>query len=118
MAVTLLRSKAVGITRNSLRPPFFSQCYVAAPFAFLLVLSLDLFSMPQAQGLVAGIVALAVATIWYSQAQIRWFMHDLGIGAARALPIFVGALLFATIAAFLVALLITLDVKSIAPAAV
>jgi hypothetical protein len=31
MAVTLLRSKAVSITRNSLRPPFFSQCYVAAP---------------------------------------------------------------------------------------
>jgi hypothetical protein len=116
MAVTLLRSKTVGITRNSLRPPFFSQCYVAAPFAFLLVLSLDFFSMPKAQGLVAGIVALAVATIWYAQAQVRWFMHDLGIGAARALSIFVGALLFATIAAFLVALLITLDVKSIAPA--
>lgn len=26
MAVTLLRSKALKITRNSLRPPFFSQC--------------------------------------------------------------------------------------------
>jgi len=43
-------------------------------------------------------------------------MLDLGIGAARALAIVVGAVLLATVAAFLVALLITLDVKSIAPA--
>ncbi|WP_296021737.1 hypothetical protein [uncultured Agrobacterium sp.] len=43
-------------------------------------------------------------------------MHDLDIGLARALAIFVGAFLLATIAAFLVALLITLDIKSISPA--
>lgn len=116
MAVTLLRSKMVGITRNSLRPPFFSQCYVAAPFAFVLVLAFDFFSMPREQGTLAGLVALAVAAIWYAQAQVRWFMHDLGISAVKALAIFVGAFLLATVAAFLVALLITLHVKSIAPA--
>ncbi|XUY29998.1 permease (plasmid) [Agrobacterium sp. rho-8.1] len=116
MAVILLRSKTVSITRNSLRPPFFSQCYVAAPFAFVLVLAFDFFSMPQDQGTLEGVVVLAVAAIWYAQAQVRWFMLDLCIGAARALAIFVGAVLLATAAAFLVALLITLDVKSIAPA--
>ncbi len=114
MAVLLLRSKAVRITRNSLRPPFFSQCYVAAPFAFFLVLGFDLVSLPQDQSLLAGLVAMAVATIWYAQAQVRWFMHDLGIGALRATGIFFAAFLFATLAAFLVALLITLDAKSIA----
>ncbi|SEH31676.1 hypothetical protein SAMN03159407_4494 [Rhizobium sp. NFR12] len=115
MAVTLLRSKRVRITRNSLRPPFFSQCYVAAPFAFFLVLGLDFFSMPQEQGNLAGVVAMAVATIWYAQAQVRWFRHDLGVGALKAIAIFVGAFLFATIAAFTVAAVITLDAKSIAP---
>jgi hypothetical protein len=116
MAVTLLRSKKVSITRNSLRPPFFSQCYVAAPFAFVLVLGLDFFSMPQDQGTLAGIVTIMVALTWYAQAQLRWFMHDLDIGAARAFAIFVGAFLLATAAAFLVALLIALDAKGIIPA--
>lgn len=118
MAVMLLRSKTVSITRNSLRPPFFSQCYVAAPFAFVLVLGLDFLSMPQGQGTLAGIVAIVVALTWYAQAQVRWFMHDLGIGAARALATFVTALLLATVAAFLVALLITVDVTTVAPTAV
>lgn len=115
MAVTLLRSKTLSITRNSLRPPFFSQCYVAAPFAFVLVLGLDFLSIPQGQGTLAGIVATGMALTWYAQAQVRWFMHDLRIGAARALTKFVGAFLLATVAAFLVAMVITLDIKSTAP---
>ncbi|HCJ73222.1 MAG TPA: permease [Agrobacterium sp.] len=116
MAVTLLRSKTVSITRNSLRPPFFSQCYVAAPFALVLVLGLDFLSMPEGQGSLAGVFAIGFALIWYAQAQVRWFRHDLGIGAAKALFIFAGAFLLATVAAFVVALLITLDLKSVAPA--
>lgn len=114
MAVTLLRSKKIRITRASLRPPFFSQCYVAAPFAFVLALGFDFFSMPQEQGVLAGLVTLVVATVWYAQAQIRWFMRDLGIGAARAILAFVGAFLLATIAALLLAVVITYDAKSIA----
>jgi len=114
MAVTLLRSKKIRITRASLRPPFFSQCYVAAPFAFVLALGFDFFSMPQEQGVLAGLVTLVVATVWYAQAQIRWFMRDLGIGAARAILAFVGAFLLATIAALLLAIVITYDAKSIA----
>jgi hypothetical protein len=73
MAVTLLRWKNVRITRDTLRPPFFSQCYVAAPFAFILVLGIDFFSMPQEEGIVPGIIAVVVALVWYAQAQIRWF---------------------------------------------
>lgn len=114
MAVTLLRSKNIRVTRNSLRPPFFSQCYVAAPFAFVLVLGFDFFSMPREEGALAGLITIVVATIWY--AQIRWFVQDLEMGRARAILVFFGAFLFATVAAFVVALLITLDAKSIAPA--
>lgn len=116
MAVTLLRWKKVRITRDSLRPPFFSQCYVAAPFAFVLVLGLDFYSMPGGEGAAAGAITATVAVIWYAQAQVRWFMQDLGIGAFRAAATFMGALLFAITAALAVAMLINLDAKSIASA--
>lgn len=114
MAVTLLRSKASKITRNSLRPPFFSQCYVAAPFAFFLVLGFDFISMPEEHGVLVGSFTVAFAMIWYAQAQVRWFMHDLRIGVQRATAIFLAAFLFATLAALLVALVITFDARSIA----
>jgi len=114
MAVTLLRRKKVRITRDTLRLPFFSQCYVAAPFAFILVLGIDLLSMPQAQGLMVGAVTVTMALVWYAQAQIRWFVQDLRIGPIRAVLIFIGAFLIATIAALSVALMINIDADAFA----
>ncbi|TKV70457.1 permease [Rhizobium sp. AU243] len=116
MAVTLLRWKKVRLTRDSLRPPFFSQCYVAALFAFVMVLGLDFYSMPSGEGNVAGGITATVAVVWYAQAQVRWFMQDLGIGVVRAAATFMGAFLFAMTAALAVAILINLDAKSIASA--
>lgn len=117
MAVTLLRWKAVRITRDSLRPPFFSQCYVTAPFAFLLVLGFDLLSMPGGSGGTAGLIGLIIALVWYAQAQIRWFVLDLKIGKGLAVLAFVASLFVATIIAVLITIVISLDAKSIAAAA-
>lgn len=114
MAVTLLRWKSIRITRDSLRPPFFSQCYVTAPFAFLLVLGFDLFSMPGRTGDELGLIVLVTALVWYAQAQIRWFVLDLRIKSGAALLAFVAALLVATVIAIVVAIAISLDAKSIA----
>ncbi|WP_246691055.1 permease [Neorhizobium alkalisoli] len=117
MAVTLLRWKQVRITRDTLRPPFFSQCYVAAPFAFILVLGIDFFSMPQEKGILPGIIAVAVALGWYAQAQIRWFTRDLEISAIKATITFIGAFMIATVAALSVAVMINLDAQSFASGA-
>jgi hypothetical protein len=115
MAVTLLRWKNVRITRDTLRPPFFSQCYVAAPFAFILVLGIDFFSMPQEEGIVPGIIAVVVALVWYAQAQIRWFTQDLDISVIKAAIAFFGAFMVATVAALSLAVMINLDAQSFAP---
>jgi hypothetical protein len=114
MAVTVLRRKKVRITRDTLRPPFFGQCYVAAPFAFILVLGIDLLSMPGAQGLLAGALAVLIAFVWYAQAQIRWFVQDLDIGPINATVTFIGAFVTATIAALAVAVMINFDANSFA----
>lgn len=113
MAVTLLRWKKARVTRNTLRPPFFSQCYIAAPFAFILVLGLDFASMPYEQGLPVGLATMAAATAWYAQAQIRWFKQDLGIGNLKATGVFVTAFLFATLAVLALATVIGLEARSI-----
>jgi len=62
----------------------------------------------------AGLVAVTVAVLWYAQAQVRWFMHDLGISGGKALAVFIIALLVATVSALLVAIMISLDANNIA----
>ena len=115
MAGTILRWKAVKMTRNALRPPFFSQCYVAAPFVFMLVLGIDLIGVPEEKGMTAGMLAMGVALTWYIQAQVRWFMHDLGAGVLKALIAVILAMLVAVVSALLVAVAITMTAKDIAP---
>jgi hypothetical protein len=104
MAVTLLVSKGARVTRNALRPPFFSQCYVAAPFVFLLGLSLDLILIPGGAWVGTGALVLAIAILWYGQAQVRWFRLDLDIGTVRAIGLFLLAFFLALVAALFVAL--------------
>jgi hypothetical protein len=104
MAVTLLRSKGVTVTRNALRPPFFSQCYVAAPFVFLLGLSIDLMLIPGGAWAGPGALVLILAILWYGQAEVRWFRLDLAIGTVRAIALFLLAFVMAFVGALTVAL--------------
>jgi hypothetical protein len=104
MAVILLKQKQVPVTRSTLRPPFFSQCYVAAPFVFLVGLAVDLLAMPGGQGLELGAAALAIAIFWYGQAQLRWFRQDLGIGFVKAGALFLLAFILATICSLAIAI--------------
>ncbi|MBO9134550.1 permease [Rhizobium sp. rho-13.1] len=114
MAVTALRHQSTKITRNSLRPPFFSQCYVAAPFAFMIGLAFDFMFMPHEQGLTIGVLTIASATLWYAQAQVRWLMQDLKIGTLRATGAFVIAFVSASVVALVLAVTIALEAKNIA----
>lgn len=107
MAVTLLVARNIRVTRRTLRPPFFSQCYVAAPFVFLIGLTVDFLIMPREQGLVFGLLALAAAILWYGQAQIRWFRQDLTIGTGKAVGLFFIAFLLAVICSLVVAIAAT-----------
>jgi len=112
MSVVLLRWKSVALTRTSLRPPFFSQCFVAAPFVFVVGLAFDLLFMPGNQGDVAGAIVMLLAILWYGQAQVRWFVRDLDIGVAKACLAFLTAFLTATIAAAFITVLLGVELKN------
>lgn len=103
MAVTLILFKGARLTRESLRPPFFSQCYVAGPFVFLIGLMVDFLIIPGGQAFALAGAVFAAAMLWYGQAQIRWFRRDLGIGPVKATGLFVLAFLIATVCALLIA---------------
>jgi len=106
MAVTILRRKSMRLTRNSLRPPFFSQCYVVAPFVLLAGLALDLMLIPGQKWIPAGLITLLIALAWYAQAEIRWFKRDLRIGTPLAVGLSVRALGIAFVTTLALALLI------------
>lgn len=109
MAVTLLRRKGQRLTRDTLRPPFYSQCYVAAPFVLVATLGLDALTVKAAgPWFVGGLTAILLAHLWYGQAQIRWLVHDLSLGWLRAMIVFVAALAIAIMVSLCLAVLIGL----------
>ena len=102
-AVTLLRGQGVRLSRESLRPPFYAQCYLAGPCAVIVIGGGIIFQrhdIPNVLGL--GLILAGMA--WFLTAQTRWFASRLNIGARRAAVIATGALVLAL--AFLIAIMI------------
>lgn len=116
MAVTLILHKGLILKRSTLRPPFFSQCYVAAPFVFLIGLSVDFLAIPGERGTAYAAAVFVGAVVWYGQAEIRWFRRDLGIGSAKATGLFLLAFFVAITAALASAIGVALQLpRWIAP---
>jgi len=98
-AVLLLRRQGVRLSRESLRPPFYAQCYLAAPTAVFLNGGAIIFQrhdIPDLWGL--GLMSAGMA--WFLTVQTRWFASRLEIGLLRAAGLAVWALVMA-LAAFL-----------------
>ena len=89
-AAALIRRLGAPLDRNSLRAPFFAQCYVSAPFA--LMLSAAGIGGRMKDPLIAsasGLLTLA-AVIWYLALQTGWFQDRLGIGRGNAFAMALG----------------------------
>lgn len=84
MATRLVRKQRIGLTRNTLRPPFYSQCYVTAPFVLALSLAATLIATHRLWALLAGTAMMVVALLWYGILQTRWFAQHLHVTLPRA----------------------------------
>jgi hypothetical protein len=101
-ASALLRRMQVPLDRDSLRPPFFAQCYVTAPFILFASLAFIGARMENlAVTIASGLVWLA-ATLWYLGVQTRWFQERAQMERRRAFGLALGLYLLATLIAFLV----------------
>lgn len=105
MAVGMLRRRLVPINRDSLRAPFYLQCYVAAPFCLFLSLGSILARLPGSIATAIGALLIVLATGWYIWAETRMFSHELQMPVSRAGLTVLWLFLLATLVAFLVALL-------------
>ncbi|MBK6412639.1 hypothetical protein [Sphingopyxis sp.] len=84
MAARMVRARHVKLDRGPLKPPFYSQCYVTAPFAMIISAASILMRMGRIEWEVAGLALLVFALLWFGTLQILWFAHHLRTGYWRA----------------------------------
>jgi hypothetical protein len=95
-ATTLLGWRKLALDRNALRGPFFSQCYLSAPFALILSVGLVLMRMPTDAVKLSGATLALGGIAWYLGVETGWFRRQLEVGAGKAFLVAVGTLLKAT----------------------
>jgi hypothetical protein len=83
MALRLLKALGLTLDRETLRAPFYSQCFITAPVALALGLAQ---SMPyllgsEGSGVAAGMIAAVI--LWYLYQQAHWFRSKLGVSLIR-----------------------------------
>ncbi|QBX34353.1 hypothetical protein E4191_06245 [Paracoccus liaowanqingii] len=100
-AVLDLRRKGAAVTRETLRPPFYSHCYLATPFILAVDLALIATRLPMSG--VPAIALMAGAAGWYVSALAVWARREAGIGMVHAL-----ASTVATLVAFVLILVLGL----------
>ncbi|WP_439614982.1 permease [Shinella sp.] len=84
MAVRLLGRTGAALDRETLKPPFYSQCYVAAPFAFGLSAGMNLARTGHQEMVAVGTAISLLSLLWYIIVEVRWFEHDLHVGRLAA----------------------------------
>jgi hypothetical protein len=89
-AAALIRRKGEPLDRNSLRAPFFAQCYVSAPFALMLSAAGIGGRMTDPLVVAASGLLLAAAVAWFLSLQTQWFRDRLGMSLARAFGMALG----------------------------
>jgi hypothetical protein len=83
-AVVTLRQRGRHIDREHLRAPFYSQCYVAAPFALIVGIAVIFLRAPKPIEQIGALIVIGTAMVWYLTVQTLWFAAHLSISRARA----------------------------------
>lgn len=98
LSLRLLAGLKIDLTRETLRAPFYAQCFITAPFALAFGLALSLRHYWQDVGGIAGTALIVASTLWFLRQQTFWFMAKLGFGVWRGLLTAVVASFVAAIA--------------------
>jgi hypothetical protein len=84
MATGVLRRKALKLDRETLKGPFYRQCYFAGPYCLMVSIGTVMLRHPSGYGPTLGMILMAVATLWYLHVETRWLRVELGLGWGQA----------------------------------
>lgn len=84
------------VDRDSLRPPFFAQCYLSGATSILVSVAALGVRDPREWTTLLGAAVVLAATVWYVSIQRLWLMHVDGVTRARAWAWAVGTFVMAT----------------------
>ncbi|HEY0927707.1 hypothetical protein [Brevundimonas sp.] len=79
-----LRLSGHKVDRDTLRPPFFAQCYLSGATSILVSLGSMGVQDISDWTTIAGSLLVAATTVWYVAIQRRWLMSVEGMGGWRA----------------------------------
>lgn len=102
-AASLLHRQQRRISRETLRAPFYAQCYLAALCAAFTSIGGVIFRRPDVPNLI-GAAIIVLGFLWFQWVQTRWFGRRLNLGPARAAAVALWATVRALV--FLIVLLI------------
>ena len=100
VAVRKVRRSGVALTRETLKPPFYAQCYLVAPVALAVAVGTACVADSDAAVRIVGVAVLAAGLGFFAGVQVRWFARELdqsigrsiadaAIGLVEALVVFV-----------------------------
>ena len=82
-SVYLLLRSGTAVTRDSLRTPFYEQCYLVSPFALVVSICTSVLQAgPDGMALASLLVVLAA--LWFLLAQTAWVRHRTRLGLIRS----------------------------------
>jgi hypothetical protein len=84
MAVGLLRHQRKRIDRVALRPLFYGQCLIAAPFALVISIAGLLIEFQKMPQVITGLLVFLLAVCWYVAVEVMWFSSTLNVTKIRA----------------------------------
>ncbi|KTE37494.1 MULTISPECIES: hypothetical protein [unclassified Sphingopyxis] len=84
MATRMVRAQTLQVNRDTLRAPFYSQCYVAAVLAMMLGGAVILVKLAHDWSVLAGGALALFGLLWFGFLQTAWFNQHLKCGRLRA----------------------------------
>jgi hypothetical protein len=102
-----LQGRGIPIDRQTLRMPFYSQCFLLTPFALMMQTAMLLPRIAESASAVAAGLAL-VALVWFVWAQTSWFARRMALSRRKAFGWAAAATSVALLASLVVAVLIAL----------
>jgi hypothetical protein len=112
-AAKVLRHRKVQLDRVPLKAPFYSQCFIAAPFALGIEISLVLYQLHKHPFGIAGAALFLLCLGWYLLVEARWFSDQLGISRLRALGRAVITMLEGVVTIIVLALIVGIGMRGV-----